>query len=362
MAKNPGLNKSNLTEEEKKRREEERKKRAELNRIEGLPQKERAEARGNTGVMIGGEPATPEDIERINRKAKGDPVVKREETTALSNAQQLGFNREQEQPPAQEERLTQADAETEEIQEAPGVLSFAGVSNLLEGRPVMINGQRFNTGLRGTEQEEAAGTAPEVLGGALPIGPAGFLGAAANAGKVTGVKETLKAPGKLKQLLEVAKKNPILSGFVGYGLYNNLKSISSDVMLREIKKLDTNLGKMGEAITTYDKKAQNGFYIGENGEIIEYTTKDALKDLNNAYEFLNEAERKIQEANIYQKFFLLTSGEDLNIQAEIDKLRGEVQEETGNIIATQLSQPETLTTAQDFFRKLETEGYNINES
>lgn len=187
-------------------------------------------------------------------------------------------------------------------------------------------------------------------------------------GQVTKAEEavvittTAEAPSKLRSITKAIRNNPIIAGVIGgavVGIAGKAKSFSNDILLREIKKMESSLGKLGEQMSSIDATAKNGFYVDENGKVKQYTTRDALKDLDENYETLIEAEQKIQQANIYQQFYLWATGDDITIMAEIDKLKQENREATSDVLQTIINPPESLTLSQDFFRRLELEGYNV---
>ncbi len=290
---------------------------------------------------------------------------------AASQKAKIGEKRQQvassiqpiEQPQPTEE-LQQPTEEPLEIEEAPGVLSFDGIQNLLSGRPISIGGKTYQTGLRGTVGEEQAGLRPEVLGGSLPLGVgaaattapslagqvSSFLNKLSSTGKVAGAT---KATGVLTAPVKAAASSSVLKtsaatilGFAGLG---SLKGISTDLLTAKVKNIETETGKLGEQITKIPETSNLGFSLDEAGKIYEYSPQKAFAELEVIEQTLIELETALQTASVGQTVLKIT-GKYQTAQAEIDKQRRELDSSRAKVLNQIINPPEALLNSRDFFR------------
>ena len=129
------------------------------------------------------------------------------------------------------------------------------------------------------------------------------------------VQAVLTAPSKLRAAAGFLKGG-VAAAATLFGL-NQVKSVGTDLLLAESKKVRSKVGLVGERLTKIPETSSHGFTV-EDGVVKEYTHAMALKDIADTKQTLLDAEQQLQQASIGNAFLKLKGDHDLAMD-EVEK-------------------------------------------
>jgi hypothetical protein len=137
-------------------------------------------------------------------------------------------------------------------------------------------------------------------------------------------------------------------GLVGIGgVVQTRRIISAEApgVDKDVEKYTNELKNIPEAVIL-------GYQLDENGQIVEYSASDGLRDIRETREALNDANQKLKQVSIGNALLLVTSKYS-KTRAEIEKQLGETTMAESKIIDTIVNPPTNLQNTKEIFRVIE---------
>lgn len=198
----------------------------------------------------------------------------------------------------------------------------------------------------------------EAISAALLATPLGKLGISAKAGAkgapslINAGKGILKSPATAKIITEGLKDRLLSSLALATAFGTGL--IVKNLTGAEIRAIESEVTKYGEQLTKIPEAAKLGLKL-EGDQLAEYTIPEAIQDVRDMQDILDEYEVELQTRSIGNTILKLT-GRYQSAQIEIEKQRRETDVAMGKLIAEQLNPTQSRLDAEEMFRLIELHG------
>ena len=159
----------------------------------------------------------------------------------------------------------------------------------------------------------------------------------------------LKAPSKLKALIGVGAG----AGIAFFGL-SKVISITTEALVGDAKKIKSDASQLGEVLTKIAETTNHGFQI-EDGQVVEYTHKMGLADVDDVEQILLASRRKLQQNSI-DNAFLKFNHEHRQAVQEVEKQLTETDTAESKILAQLVNPSPAHLASVEFWRDFDLEG------